>query len=96
MYCTNCGNKTNNEEMFCSKCGKGLAVLEDVTKCPKCSADRNVGNFCTKCGFKYSYRQPSTIGTKVEKPRSNLKFNLTLVASILLGLAVVFLASYYS
>ena len=96
MYCTNCGNKTNNDEMFCSKCGKSLAVLEDVTKCPKCNADRNVGNFCTKCGFKYSYRQPTSLGTSIEKPRSNLKFNLTLTASILFGLAIVFLASYYS
>lgn len=96
MFCTNCGNRLYESEMFCSKCGKDLKSFNDLTRCPKCDGARNEGEFCTQCGFKYQYSQKVTRQTSISKPKKNTIFILSLVTSIVVASGIVFFAIYYS
>lgn len=93
MFCIHCGNKITNDDKFCSKCGKDLTTMEDLSKCPKCETERNDGNFCTKCGYEY---QSHTHMSGISKPKDNTIFNIYLIGSIAVGCILLVLAIYYS
>lgn len=51
MYCKNCGNKLDDDAIFCSKCGVRKETEGNAFYCEKCGtkiSDDDV--FCTKCG----------------------------------------------
>lgn len=52
--CIFCGEILNDEDLFCSKCGKKQepeVVNSVMNKCPKCGAELGVNSvFCPKCG----------------------------------------------
>ena len=48
--CSNCGEKIEDNEKFCAKCGNELA---DAKKCEKCGVlNKKDSNNCTACGEK--------------------------------------------
>ncbi len=50
MFCNNCGNRMQDGQRFCSKCGKEYAPAEAVT-CPACGSTVDAGaKFCNNCG----------------------------------------------
>lgn len=57
MYCTNCGNKINDGELFCSKCGsKTKQEMTYKLVCRACGGSLNVDSnniaHCPHCGSK--------------------------------------------
>jgi len=60
-------------------------VLKDSTKCPKCEARRNEGDFCTNCGFKYQ-SAPHSVDERITKPRSTLVPSITIILIVVIGI----------
>ena len=94
MFCPQCGRKLAGNEKFCQDCGKDLSPLADRTKCPKCGATKNDGNFCTKCGARYQYASVNSVS--IDKPKDNTSAALLIALSVIVGILIVFLAIYYS
>jgi len=53
MICNNCGINNNDENKFCTKCGKELSVIKDISQnaCLNCGAENSpASKFCVSCG----------------------------------------------
>lgn len=51
MYCKNCGNKLDNDAIFCTKCGTHKDSMVSCLYCEKCGSKFNKGAaFCTGYG----------------------------------------------
>ena len=51
MYCKSCGNKLDDDAVFCTKCGTHKDTMISYFYCEKCGSKFNKGAaFCTECG----------------------------------------------
>ncbi|MBO7420853.1 MAG: zinc-ribbon domain-containing protein [Spirochaetaceae bacterium] len=51
MYCTSCGNKLDEDSVFCSKCGSHKDSTDKYLYCENCGSKiNNDAAFCTECG----------------------------------------------
>ena len=51
MYCKICGNKLDDDAVFCTKCGTHKDSMISYFYCEKCGSKFNKGAaFCTECG----------------------------------------------
>ena len=102
MYCKNCGNKLDDDAIFCSKCGVRKETEGNAFYCEKCGTKISEGDvFCTGCGNLVSedaIKKDKEEKQKLEKERKEKEESkigiVILVATIIFLLLVAFFSNY--
>ena len=75
MYCTNCGRKMNDDDLFCSACG--TAAEKKTRTCPNCGAELSADALiCVNCGYETPSASAQAAPNVTVTPKSKLAAGL--------------------
>ena len=96
MYCKNCGNKLDDDAIFCSKCGVRKETEGNAFYCEKCGTKISEGDvFCTGCGNLVSEDAIKKDKEEKQKLEEESRIGIVIfVATIIFFLLVAFFCNY--
>ena len=72
MFCTNCGNKVDEDAVFCMNCGVKLSDNLSNKHCFNCGVEIEADAlFCTKCGNRIKSEETAIVDEESSKPINN-------------------------